>query len=422
MVTQPRKSKRTTGHAIRLTSSGLYTILLMTSLTGLWGLSNRLFPNLYINDVVYAAVFVCSVAMLLLLFFSKGIRPKIRFAGCCMLLAIVVFVELCYTLISYDQSTFSTLKQASYYIAPVLVCLTYSCLIEREEEFEAIAKIVVVSAIAISAISLIAYYAIENGNNILGLSYTLRNGSPRFSIGGIVVTLGFLISIYKVFSGERKIVHFIAICLILAEVIVVTKTRTAAAYLILMIAVTPLLLYRNRHAGMNLLFAIVAMCLLGVLIINIGLPYLNNLPSSDAHVINRLYEIEFYMSAFMQTPVLGMGFLSASGPYAALVSGTSGTYYQSDVGYVGILNLFGLLGMAWVLYFYLKAGRNALKKNNMLGIVMLVYLVISSMNLSFLDYNKTILIPFVLLFCFAFKDEVKRSGPSVEDNSTITTA
>ena len=95
-------------------------------------------------------------------------------------------------------------------------------------------------------------------------------------------------------------------------------------------------------------------------------------------ITGRLAMYAYYFNGFMQHPIMGQGFIKPiNSALTTLLYGPYGFYYLEDVGIVGCLFTFGLVGVFLFLTFITKG-----MKQLYLGIKIGQYLVI----LSYLEF------------------------------------
>ena len=110
----------------------------------------------------------------------------------------------------------------------------------------------------------------------------------------------------------------------------------------------------------------------------------------DAGIAVRFRAIRHYLSHFYEYPLTGVGLISASKslPGWQVLYGPYGQYYRSDVGLIGLMSQFGMLGLLWAAGFLWGGFRRARKSRGLYGRfvwMLLTFLTVSLVNLSFLD-------------------------------------
>lgn len=101
----------------------------------------------------------------------------------------------------------------------------------------------------------------------------------------------------------------------------------------------------------------------------------------------RLYELDYFWDYFLKTSGIGFGILSAGPSFSNLIaqgawySAHAYSFYVEDLGILGALVQFGVIGFAWVIYInlsclarFLKAGRNPDNPHNIIAITSFCYL------------------------------------------------
>lgn len=123
-------------------------------------------------------------------------------------------------------------------------------------------------------------------------------------------------------------------------------------------------------------------------------------------ITGRLAMYAYYFNGFMQHPIMGQGFIKPiNSALTTLLYGQYGFYYLEDVGIVGYLFTFGLVGLFLFLTFITKGmktiisgykDRSIFSDSVVLGVFM--FLVFTMPTLFLFDYARNGFLMFVLLF------------------------
>lgn len=123
-------------------------------------------------------------------------------------------------------------------------------------------------------------------------------------------------------------------------------------------------------------------------------------------ITGRLAMYAYYFNGFMQHPIMGQGFIKPiNSALTTLLYGPYGFYYLEDVGIVGCLFTFGLVGVFLFLTFITKGmktiisgykDRSIFSDSVVLGVFM--FLVFTMPTLFLFDYARNGFLMFVLLF------------------------
>ena len=366
--------------------------------------------KIYSVDYMLISCFLFSCILLLKkIITNHGKLVKGYFFSYGMVLLALVVLEAIVTFGQYRQPLVLTIKEAFYYFVPIVTYLAF-CQIKRHVTVEKVCRILTKVSVIASSISILAFISYTYlGVNFLKLSTvgdeSFRNGTIRFGVGGLIVYISVIVSMTRVLRKTYHNIDIYNIVLGLLQIIFVNKSRITILYFIVVFIVVAI-----REKKTNKFFK----CFIVLIILIMGvwaLNFLENISSEistyideDASLFVRLEAIEFYMEQFKQKPILGMGLLSAdqTANNWRLVSGynTSHFYYREDVGAIGLLNKFGIVGVLWVICFLKKIWKRVSaeeSEHSMICQNIIIFLIVTMISLSFMDYQRVMYI-FILLF------------------------
>lgn len=234
------------------------------------------------------------------------------------------------------------------------------------------------------------------------------NRDYRSTVAATIVTLGSLLVAGKLIASpvkNRKLIPIMLLCII--HIVFLGKTRMRIFMSIL--AVVFVFLVTRIKSKKNRL--IIEMMLVTACIITLYASDLSEYSYSNAWATQnwslaiRYDAIAHYFSLFLQKPLFGWGYAKSAVTEAgiSLWSGY-GQYYLSDVGIVGFLFVYGLLGLIWLLgtlrSIHKEIKRNAMwmpKEKYVGNYIIFMYLVFSMVTLIFTDNERIFYLPFLLL-------------------------
>ena len=238
----------------------------------------------------------------------------------------------------------------------------------------------------------------------LGLS---RRQEPQTLLAGVAVatalmpplcSVGYGLSLGDFVHAGTSLYEF------LINVLFISKTRTAMLYLGLTffwMAMTE----KRVHPLLKILsfFLIYLLLVAAVALSDRLIPAVRAYMEQDPGIMVRFRAIDHYLAQFRAYPLTGIGLISNSKsiPGWELLYGPRGQYYRSDVGAVGLINEFGLLGLFWVIWFLLSSFRRAGRSSAVLPRVirsLVVFLTVSMVNLSMMDPGRCMYIFLVCTF------------------------
>ncbi len=375
-----------------------------------WGMYSYLpvAHSFYVGDAVFLGEFACSLFALFVLFFiRKSIRiRKGFFFNICSGLFFVLLLQIIQSYLSYSQSFSVVLKEAGYYLIAILVYIVFVQFRERltvEQVIDSFAK----ASIVCSVIALFAFFLFTfAGINILNVSIAesnFRNGTLRFDVGKNIVFIGLIISFVKVFRQEYSRLDLLNIFLGVLHIVIVMKTRSVGFYFLSLLFLGPFLITKVQKKWKFLIFEI-SFCALLLFVI-----YFENLSSEldllwndDVGNVVRQDAIKFYLNQFYDNPVLGMGFIDSNKDNAVshLLRGLNLQYYRDDVGVIGFLNAFGVVGFIWLIVFLKKTISMVRGKFDYASNVvkmLVAYCIITLPNLSVMDPQRVVMLSIIMV-------------------------
>lgn len=330
--------------------------------------------------------------------FHIGANP---FFWCFIFLLLVLYV---YSSIIYSQGLLGTLKYFVHYMIPLFAIFTFYQFPKSVRKKEILFHAIQVISIIDSFDAIVNYLLISKaGINLLNISYSIRNGTPRFGIGTEIVIISLFVSFASIFKSRRlNFTSLLCISLGLIQLIAINKTRSVLLYVFFSIIVFLFLSLKLQYKFIAI--TILALCLFMLFpaipdIANSVTEYING----DGSILIRLEAIDFYMNQFYHHPLIGMGFISSHGDYWYLGTGYENRYFYNDVGLVGFLVQFGSMGLLLACYFFIhciKSINHLVTLRSYIEKLMIIYFVVSSINLSLFDPERLI----YLFLLFAIDD------------------
>lgn len=313
--------------------------------------------NLYSTDILFILLGLTGVASILFSFVrNKNLKFKGTFTGTYFLWLLIMVLFILYSnnqYVSLGQTLTYTLKEAFYFIVPIIL---YFAFIQYEHKgpityfYKVIAKVSIVSGIVA-----LVYFVMNTatGLNIFDISNE-RNGTVRFTIGYSILTFSTLLSFYRILNFKKMKCDFLNIFLGLFQIIVCSKTRMLIlSFFIALFFVFLNSKFTNGKNKLNsvilFLFMITIMLILAPFVIDKMIIYVNG----DSSITARFATLEYYGDLFLQKPILGIGLVTEhkSIPAWHVMHGEAGFFYTNDVGIVGYLITFGLVGIFWLLFY-----------------------------------------------------------------------
>lgn len=399
-----------------------FLVSIILAITGFLGLYTYL-PggmSLYSTDVYFIYIIAFSVFFGVLQILSRGrLNVVSKYLRQGLVLILLVFVEIILSLSRYHQSLTLVLKEASYYFVPTLcflVFLQYKNKKNIDDYLQLIVKFSLACSICATVYFLLYTYAHIDLVHLSSISASrYRNGTVRFEIGGVILTLGIIISITRLFEKKWTKLDIWNLLFGTYQIIYINKTRSVILYLVITVILSILLQKKVHYAVRTLLIVMIAVLVVYAFLspgTTESSTTIGGIIGIDAGIRMRFRAIEFYLGQFLEHPLFGMGFISASRDVSGwtLLYGNEGRFYRSDVGAVGLINEFGIAGAIWAVSFIILMYKSFKKHNSLcgrVGINTVNYFVVSLINLSFLDNNRIMIIFFLYMLAYLLDKEEK---------------
>ena len=340
---------------LKIGKKSLSFFLLMMCITAVYG-TNYWFSNLYTDDFMVLSALILSV-IIFLIFGCRIIRSEFRAA---IALNLVMWVAGIIRAMGYGLPFTIILKESCYTIVPLLIYFAFRPLIKSVKDLNGFLHIVLWAGIICNIVAIVEMSFALRGIDILRMDVfsKLRNGTPRFTIGETVIVLSFLLSVSvlldKDISKNRKGIHLINIALTLINLLWIIKTRTLDLYLLATVLMIPVLNKRAKKR-IRILLGFVVVVILAFVLMSDFIPALNSLIDNDYGIQMRFSMISYYLDFFRSHWLFGAGYISANPYYStySIVAGPFGRYYTSDVGVIGLMFRSGIIGLMWLISWFL---------------------------------------------------------------------
>ncbi len=263
----------------------------------------------------------------------------------------LAFCLIIHAFIMYPSMGLLSCLRGCDFLFVILLAFPFLNAMDSESSFERILRDLNVIA-CIWYLILIMQSIAYSANGSIFLTYfssgsvQTRNDSIRiamFSLGNIMVYYNFY-RIIKEQPKRRVTFNVVQFVLGLYCVIFIQQTRALIFACILSLAVMFLLHSENPLSTLRN-YAIVIVVFVILYSTGVISQYIDSFTGSEIkNTLVRQEAINYYLSYWVEHPLLGMGLSNNE----SLVHGTSGTYYMSDVGLVGMMAKCGIF--AFLLY------------------------------------------------------------------------
>nr|WP_300849258.1 hypothetical protein [uncultured Acetatifactor sp.] len=368
------------------------------------------FPNFFyiINSHFHKVV---TLFIALVLFIKTPIKyikkRKTLFHDFVFIFLAAWFFILVYSVINYTNTNlFGAFLDYYYFLIILLYYYIFQKCIDNDSNFKFIQRIIKQVAVMFSIILLFQYFMLNKGVHFLAFndSFLSVNTENRM-LGGFEIVLYsgvfFCSDLFDFDSRSVRIKALVAIFIELLYLAIVAKSRSSVIIYVVMIFFSLSMNLRNRTTRKILTFLFISIFLIAIL-----LTYSNIIDyfqlSRGSSYRQRIREVVFYFDNIFANGVIGIGFLRDSTENAMALHGFENLYYTSDIGLLGFIAIWGLIGILLLIYFAIKcikvlrAVSNKIGKYHNLVICTLLYIICTSINLSMFDVQRIIYFPIML--------------------------
>lgn len=383
-------------------------------------ISSSFFGFYNVLPKVIDAYFTDAIALLLILislFFSLiyFIADKFRFSKNSIIdlfawsFGIYVIVEVLISHFKYSSSQdfTMTIKEAIVFIAPIIVYLQLRKNINNKECLDYLISVMIKVSLICSIVAIMAFLLYQNaGLNILkqdvnGASF-IRNNRGHFMVGSMVVLPATILLWSRIITSKRNIVNVIILLVNLFHIIYIGQTRMIIFITLLTMLISFVFSIKKSRTFKLLIIIPLLICFILLEIQDI---YSNfETLMGDNSVTYRLSGIDYYVKQLGDYPIFGMGFISTKNvELSHLLYGPDHIFYRTDVGFIGFINCFGILGGIWYIAILLYFIKLLMKKKPVNSLIysycfsIVLFIIFSSINLFPLDGFRIIYFPIIAL-------------------------
>lgn len=410
----------------------MYIWICMIIASNFFGLYQKIasLTQVYFTDMIAITLLVISIGYLIIRPFNRKLilYKKLNTNVLAQSWILIIIIEIILSSFYYGnkQSIIMTLKEAFVPLAMVTAFYAWKN-VSRREGIEYIIDTLIKVSMVCSIMAIIAYILLDKtGNNFFNLdvnNYSFyRYNKPHFMIGSMVVIPATIFIWIKILEKNRDKWNVIMLILNLIHIIIIGKTRTLISFVV----ITLLIIYVYFTKKTKKIKICVTILSVFVFALIEGSTIISSLSTlfNDNSVIFRINAIGFYMQQIKSHPLFGMGFIGRGNVLLqTLLYGAKMQYYRTDVGLIGFMDEYGIIGAIWfltlILYSYKKL-KFTIKKNRKDRIVIyassfLFFIVISAINLFAIDGFRLIYLPLFMSLLNNIENNTKYSI-GVKDN------
>lgn len=361
----------------------------------------------YNNPAQKYIIVIIIIATILVLNKRLFINKKYLFHWNVIIFVVIYLEVITISLIKYNQTIRDLMINSSYCLV-ILAYFIFSYYLKDMKNLMKFKNIIIIMSTIISILYIIQSILYKSNKIFLLIDLnSFRFESLRINQLAEFICLGAILAYSNLINnGEIKkkwrLIGLVAMIVNIYEIIFVAKIRALLLIIIFTFLIMTFIRFRKEK---KIIIAIpIVILLLGVFYKSpIFNQYIELSSADDYSLYARSYEINYYMRQFYDNPIFGMGFMVSryiGDENYYIARGPLGIAHRSDVGIIGFINTFGIVGIIWYihllvkcLYYILKLFRkNEINKNiEVLGIFLFV--ILGSSTLIIMDPYRIIILP-----------------------------
>lgn len=340
-----------------------------------------------------------------------------------MFLIIIMYTSI-YSSILYKQSLINSLF-ADKYLFVTLLYFPIMHFISKRDVNSLVNLIIFLTFILTLLLDIQCLILHKKGIELLKISYASRMSDIRVLASANFIEVGTIISFSRLFdkkikNKKLKILSLITFILGNIEIIFISKTRMSI--LIVWASVFLILITKEIKLTVKTIFKRVFFLMLIYIIIsqavstNIFSEYVKEFDTMSISVENRQGAVEYYLSNLEKSPfniIFGTGFIHDTNyQYKHIITGMGKHYSRTDVGLLGFVHQFGIIGLLWygltVLYL-IKILIKMRKKNEYPYelVAIFSYFVFGSITLFMMNAERIIFFPIMMAIANYYSSSLK---------------
>lgn len=332
----------------------IYIFIFLLVSSELLGIYRNLpiYPNLGVFDFIYAGLIVLTLVFFLSFKNFGFAKPNnTNQLWVVYSFAIILLCNFVYSLLRHHQSVNQVLSVSYLYLVIPLVAIYLNRAIKSANDCELIENMIIQFAVVISLVSLVQVLLHAINIDILNVIEGERYGGARIAIGISVEICGILMA-YTKMREYHTLVYRMEFITILLCFIFAVRTRGLWIY------IGASLIFFEIHKQkkhVNLYIVLLSLFTIGLIILDMVSEdaAMVALDSGDNHVIWRIRTMKWYFDQIIENPLFGLGLIKPieNTTSYTLLMGDWGRAFRSDVGFLGFINTFGVIGLGWYTFF-----------------------------------------------------------------------
>lgn len=312
----------------------------------------KLFSSLGVNDFIYVMLIMLTLASFISS--KKYTLPKPNSRNKLWIFYSFALITICNIVYSYykHHQTITQVLSVSYlfFVIPLVGVYLYR-MIKSSNDCDYVEDAIVKFATAVAVISLIQVLLHFVNIDILAAVNGERYLTARIQIGQQIQICGLFIAYTKMRTAPNNRKYQIITLLLVLSFIFAISTRGLWIYLTACLA-----FYEIQRRKKHVNYYVIALTVITIILIVYNMideeGAVAMLDSGDNHVLMRMRTMNLYFNQVVEDPLFGLGFIKpieGTDSYD-LVMGDWGRAFRGDVGLLGFVNTFGVVGLTWFIF------------------------------------------------------------------------
>lgn len=354
------------------------------------------------NEIPYTIASVVIFVVIIVIYNLNNY--KFNFLNFIILFYFFLLVEVFFTLFRYSDEPISNSLKVIVPFFSLVSYFIYS--IFSQDNLKLFLKMIIIVSSIVGVISIIELYLYMKFGlsifHVYGFNYGLtddqassinylRNGRFRLIVNDLV-EFSSVISIGCLFGKQfkNKIFLIVNIFITVVYTFIVAQIRSVTLFIILIFALIYLL---TKKIDKPMIYTFIFICFaLALCLLYFFRNEVSMLINAQYSYYHRIDEIVFYFKRFVISPIFGNGLiLGEKSLYnSQVVTGFDyiAPFSYSDVGIVGMVGEFGILGLTIGAYLLIKIVRLYRSTRNTIILAIAIMTLFSFINLSLLDAER----------------------------------
>lgn len=341
---------------------------------------------------------------------------------------LMILIQTFISSLKYNQWVFQSLVADKYQFVILMYSVFVLCFGINRKSLEIIEKvIIVVGMICAVLIDIQVLIGLNRGIDFLYLTYGLRAETVRVFASAHFIAIAVALSFARLFMKNKrdeyessgiKIIYIVSIVAGIINIFLISQTRMLMAISVFVISILFLFKDKGKMLGnyIRKFISIVFVIFIIYVLINSELfsKMMEEFRVQTVSIDNRSNAYEYYWQQITSSFVsffFGTGFIyDQNTSYLYIIRGIYGGLNRSDVGIVGFIHKFGLMGFCWYLSALVITGKSLIRswyhnKYSMDLMVLWLYFLLGSGTLCMLDAERIFMFPVLLYASIVYRKE-----------------